>query len=136
MNATLKDFAALLLRLWLGLNLALAHGLPKLSDTQAFLSSETLQSFPLPVLSGWFAMLAEGLGGALLALGLFTRPAAAAVAATMLGAGLVAHAGDPWVAREFALTYAVVALYFLVLGGGVLSADERLRKKRRSRSPW
>ena len=136
MNATLADFALLLLRLWVGLHMALAHGLPKASDPQAFLDA-VAQRFPFPALSGWLAIAAELVGGACLALGLRTRLAAGAVVAVMLGAGLVQHAGDPWVGtREFPLTYAVVSLLFVVSGGGPLSLDARLERRRRSRSPW
>ena len=55
----------------------------------------------------------------------------------MLGAGFVAHAGDPWVGtKEFPLTYALIALFFVVQGGGPLSMDARLERRRRTRSPW
>jgi putative oxidoreductase len=136
MNATLADFATLVLRLWVGLHLCLAHGLPKAADPQAFLSSVE-PHFPLPTVAGWFAILAELVGGACLALGLRTRLAAAAILPVMLGAALVFHAGDPWVVRkELPLTYAVVALFFLVHAGGPLSLDARLQRRRRSRSPW
>jgi putative oxidoreductase len=136
MNATLADFATLLLRLWVGLHLALGHGLPKAADPQAFLSG-VVQRFPLPTVSGWFAILAELVGGVCLALGLRTRLAAAAIGLVMLGAAFVAHADDPWIGRkEFPLTYAVVALLFVAHGGGPLSFDARLDRRRRSRSPW
>jgi len=135
MNATLADFATLLLRVWVGLHLALAHGWPKAADPQAFLSG-VVQRLPLPTLSGWFAILAELVGGVCLALGLRTRLAAGAVLLVMLGAAFVAHADDPWVgSKEFPLTYAVIALFFLAQGGGPLSLDARLARRRR-RSPW
>jgi putative oxidoreductase len=70
MDATIADFALLLLRLWLGLNLALAHGVPKLADPQAFLASEGVLRFPLSTAAGWFAITAELAGGVCLALGL------------------------------------------------------------------
>jgi len=136
MNATTADFATLLLRLWVGLHLALAHGLPKAADPQAFLSG-LAQRFPLPTAMGWFAILAELGGGLCLALGLRTRVAAAVIVPVLLGAAFVVHADDPWAGhKEFPLTYAVVALFFVAQGGGPLSLDARLARKRRSRGPW
>ncbi len=138
MDATIADFALLLVRLWLGLNLALAHGVPKLADPQAFLASEGVLRFPLSTAAGWFAIAAELAGGVCLALGLRTRLAAAALMVTMLAGALVVHAGDPWTGdKELQLTLAVIALLFAVLGGGPLSLDARLaRRRRRGPSPW
>jgi putative oxidoreductase len=137
MDATIADFATLLVRLWIGLNLAIAHGVPKLSDPQPFLASECVQRFPLPTLAGWFAIAAQLAGGVCLALGFRTRIAAAAVLATMLAGALVVHGADGWSSKELQLVYAVVALWFVVLGGGPLSLDARLeRRRRRGPSPW
>ena len=138
MDATIADFALLLVRLWLGLNLALAHGVPKLADPQAFLASEGVLRFPLSTAAGWFAITAELAGGLCLALGLRTRLAAAALMVTMLAGALVVHAGDPWTGdKELQLTLAVIALLFAVVGGGPLSLDARLaRRRRRGPSPW
>ncbi|MCA9564899.1 MAG: DoxX family protein, partial [Myxococcales bacterium] len=80
-------------------------------------------AFPNPILFGWLAILGEFLGGLLMAAGLATRVAAIWIVGVMLGAGLVAHADDPWGRKEFALTYAVIALFFFFYGGGKLSAD-------------
>ena len=138
MDATIADFTLLLVRLWLGLNLALAHGVPKLADPQAFLATEGVQRFPVAAAAGWFAIAAELAGGVCLALGLRTRLAAGALMVTMLAGALVVHAGDAWVGdRELQLTFAVIALLFAVLGGGPLSLDARLaRRRRRGPSPW
>lgn len=138
MDATIADFATLLVRLWIGLNLALAHGIPKLSDPQAFLASEGVRQFPLPTVAGWFAITAELGGGLCLALGLRTRVAAAAVMVTMLSGALVVQRGAGWTpTKELQLTFAMLALLFLVLGAGPLSLDARLeRRRRRGPSPW
>ena len=124
-----EPLATLVLRLWVGLNLSLAHGLGKLQDPGGFLAAPAMELFPLPVVSGWFAILAEVVGGLLLAIGLFTRWAALAVVGTMLGAALIVHQSDPWNNKEFALGYAVMALYFLVHGGGRYALDSLLRRR-------
>ena len=124
------------LRLWVGLNLALVHGLTKLRDPDSFIAGELVAKFPAPEFSGWFAILAEFAGGILLTLGLLTRTAAGVLLATMLGAAVVALQGAPWTQRELALTYAVCLLVLLVHGPGALSVDEVIQKQRRRRSPW
>ena len=128
--------ALLALRLWVGLNFAFAHGLGKIRDPQAFLDSAGLQRFPMHEVLGWFAMLSEFAGGLLIAVGLFTRTAAGAIALTMLGAAFVVHAADPWGRKEFALTYAVACLVLIVMGAGHFSLDRWLAARRRRRSPW
>jgi len=86
---TATQVGVLVLRLWVGLNFALAHGLGKARDPEAFLASEAVRAFPLPEVLGWAAILSELGGGALLALGLLTRVSAAFLLATMLGAATV-----------------------------------------------
>jgi putative oxidoreductase len=76
-------------------------------------------------------VLSEVLGGLLLALGLFARPAAACVAVTMLVAAFVVHAGDPFGRRELALAYACVAIGVLLAGPGRYSLDAWWRSRRR-----
>src|SRR5690606_17835675 len=67
------NVALLLLRLWFGGALALAHGLPKLGKLERFVDSVAGHGVPLPTLSAGFAVTSELIGGLLLALGLFTR---------------------------------------------------------------
>jgi putative oxidoreductase len=116
----------LVLRLWVGLNMALSHGFGKISDPGAFLASGGMahfESLPLPQAWGWFAIFAEFLGGLLLAAGLFTRLAALSIFGTMLGAAFVVHFDDPWSRKEMALAYAIMALVFVFKGGGKASLD-------------
>lgn len=122
-------FAVLLLRLWVGLNFVFAHGLGKISDPGAFLDGRGVQKFPLPILFGSLAILSEFVGGILLTLGLWTRVAAAGILGTMVGAAFVVLGADPWGRKELALTYAAVAFFFLVSGGGSLSMDRLLKKR-------
>ena len=95
-----------------------------------FIKSVTKQGFPLPEVMAPIAMLSELLGGLLLAFGLFTRPAATFVIATMLGAAFQAHAHDPFSKKELALAYALVAAVLLVTGPGRYSLDARIEKRR------
>ena len=94
------DAGLLLLRLGFGLTLAFGHGLNKALALGKFIKSVTRHGFPIPEIMGPLAMLSELAGGILLALGLFTRPAAGFVIATMLGAAFVAHGGDPFSKKE------------------------------------
>jgi putative oxidoreductase len=74
----------------------------------------------------------EALGGLLLILGLFTRPAALAVVIFMLNAIWVTSAkGFFWSAGgfEYSLLILLVALYFLVRGGGACSLDRKLGRE-------
>lgn len=122
----LEPYALLAVRLWIGANFILVHGMHKLHDPGKFLAGSALQKFPLPMAMGWFALLAETLGALLLLLGLATRVAAAGLCATMLGAGLVVHADDPWSKAEFAVGYAVMALLLAVFGPGAVALDRVL----------
>jgi putative oxidoreductase len=124
------DAGLLLLRLGFGLTLALGHGLNKALALGKFIKSVTRHGFPFPEIMGPLAMLSELVGGILLALGLFTRPAGGFVIATMLGAAFVAHASDPFSKKESALAYACVALVLVVTGPGRYSFDARLGKRR------
>jgi len=76
--------------------------------------------------------LTEALGGLLLILGLFTRPAALAVVIFMLNAIYVTSAkGFFWTAGgfEYSLLILFVALYFLIRGGGACSLDRKLGRE-------
>lgn len=80
---------------------------------------------------GWFwaglVALTEFVGGLCLALGFLTRPAAAAIAGFMAVAVVQTHwpNGFFWTAGgfEYPLMWGVVALAFVVLGGGRFSVD-------------
>jgi len=128
--------AVVLLRVWTGLQLFFAHGLPRASDMEDFLESEELASFPNPELFGWAAVVSLLVGGACLALGLFTRTVATVLALTMLLAAFVSLGPQPWSGKELALTYAMILLFFVAWGAGDASVDMELERRRRKRSPW
>jgi uncharacterized membrane protein YphA (DoxX/SURF4 family) len=128
--------ALLVLRLWIGLNFALRHGLEKIQDPPLFLESIEMRRFPWPVALGWCAILAEVVGGALLTIGLEARAAAAALCATMIGAAYVALEGATWSQRELPLTYAAILLFFALYGAGPFSLDARIDRLKRRQNPW
>ncbi|HLV67454.1 MAG TPA: DoxX family protein [Polyangiaceae bacterium] len=120
------DFGLLVLRLGFGLALSFTHGLPKLFSLEKFCSRLAEGGYPFPLLLGPAAMASELVGGLLLALGFFTRPAATLVLVTMLTAAFKAHGGEPFARKELALAYAVVALVLLITGPGRHSLAARL----------
>lgn len=125
------DLALLVLRLFTGLVLALAHGAGKMPPSERFVSGVEALGFPAPLLFAWAAGLSEFAGGFLLAAGLFTRPAALMILITMLVAAFRRHAADPFADKEKAFLYAAIALVFLIAGGGRLALDA-WRSRRRS----
>ena len=76
----------------------------------------------------WAAVVVatEIIGGPMLALGLFTRPVCVPIL-ILLVLSVVAHWRDGWfwntLGIEYPLLWAACALYFLVHGGGAISAD-------------
>ena len=85
-----------LLRIFAGVALATLHGLGKLPPSEQFIGGVASLGFPAPVFFARAAALAEFLGGAFLALGLFTRISSFFVAFTMLTAAFGTHPNDPF----------------------------------------
>ncbi len=75
----------------------------------------------------------EFFGGLFLALGLLTRPAAAAIAILMAVAIFTVHLGNGffWTnsGYEYPLFWGLVALAFVLRGGGALSLDARIGRE-------
>jgi putative oxidoreductase len=124
------DVGLAILRVVTGL-LFMTHGAQKMlgvlgGHTQAFGSQV------------WFGGVIELIGGALIALGLLTRPAAFLASGTMAVAYVQFHwkldGGDrffPVINKgELAVVYAVVFLYFVFSGGGRYSLDRVLFSRR------
>ena len=123
-----QEGAELTLRIVAALFMLLSHGWGKL-----FSFSEKSEFFPDPLGIGSFASLSlatfsEFFCSILLIFGLFTRFAALNLLITMLVAGLIFHAADPFAKKELALLYALVFLYFTIVGGNRYSLDKWFRK--------
>lgn len=128
-RAALVDAGLLVLRVFAGLALALAHGLGKVPPSEGFVGMVDGLGFPAPTLFAWASGFAELVCGLLLAVGLLTRPAAFFIAVNMTVAVLFAHAGDAFGEREKALLFGVIALTFLLTGAGRYSVDALLRRR-------
>jgi len=142
-----RDIALLILRL-AGLYLALNHGLGKVmglaSGQSRFPDAVASMGFPVPLLFAWAAGLAEFAGGLAVALGLFTRWAAAFAAFNMSVAAFVRHKAighllawlgiapvsaevlEAWRDPELALVYLLAFVALALAGPGRLSIDAKL----------
>lgn len=127
------DAGAAALRIWLGA-MGIVHGNGKvLGDMEKFAGGVAKMGFPAPETFAWAAGLSEFAGGAMLILGLGTKPAALLMAATMLVAGFIRHADDPFKQKELALTYLVLSMVVALLGPGRYSLDALLTRRRTAR---
>jgi putative oxidoreductase len=130
-GSPLADLGLLLLRVFAGLSMAIAHGWAKVQDPSSIIGHSRGLGLPAPGLMGVAAMIAEFLGGMLLAIGLATRPAAFLIACTMGVAGFMFHARDPYAKQEHALLYLAVAVCFMFTGSGRYGADAMFQRRRR-----
>ena len=84
---------------------------------------------PFAPIQARMAMLTELVGGFLLAVGLFTRPACLALTGTMVVAGLIGHRGAGYLitndppGAEYTINLAVICMVFCLLGPGMHSLD-------------
>ncbi|MBL7997671.1 MAG: DoxX family protein [Candidatus Kapabacteria bacterium] len=115
------------IRVWVGA-MMFYHGFVKIEVFDKFVENVTLKQ-GMPEFLAYAAFGAELIGGALLVIGLFTRPAAFLIAVTMAVAAFKIHAVDPWQKKEFALAYLIPALGFLLAGGGLYSIDSKLAQR-------
>jgi putative oxidoreductase len=128
-RANTADVGLLLLRVFAGLALAIAHGWDKFPPSARFISRVSEIGLPAPEGFAWLAALAEFGGGLLLALGLFTRPVALYVVAHFIVVVTVAHAGDTFAQREKAMLFGMIALMYVLVGPGRYSVDALLRQR-------
>jgi putative oxidoreductase len=122
----MAPYGALLLRLVLGIvyimhaYLALvAYGPSGMIDYQA------KSGIPFPEIGTWYLIVAHGLGGIFLVLGIYTRWAALANVPAMLGALLFVHLKNGfWAFKngyEYVLVLLVASVAVAMIGGGALS---------------
>lgn len=117
------DVGLLVLRLFFGISMALAHGLPKL---QRF--SELQTSFPDPLgmgslLSLSLAIFAELACALAVALGFLFRLSLLPLIITMVVAAFIVHGHDPFNKQELALAYLSVYVALIFAGPGRFSVD-------------
>lgn len=88
-------------------------------------------NFPAPEALAWYIGLLELVGGAMIAIGLYTRAVAALVIGFLFVAAFVVHSGAWfWTSRgmEMPLFWLAVAVVIFIRGGGRCSVDSRLSK--------
>jgi putative oxidoreductase len=108
----------------------MAHGTQKLLGFPASDSTPTFASLP------WIAGVFELFGGALLALGLFTRPVAFLLSGVMAFAYFIAHAPQSLYpvqnGGDAAILYCFVFFYLVFAGPGPWSLDAMRSEKHRA----
>jgi putative oxidoreductase len=112
-----------------GLGLA-CHGWRKIfgGDMDETVSQVRTVGLPAPAVFAWATAVIELGGGALVAVGLFTRAGAGLAAVTMFGAAFLVHNSALSEGRELALAYLVVMLAIACMGAGKWSLDGVVRK--------
>lgn len=110
--------------------LFIAHGTTKLFGWPP---TEMFATPPEPMTLMWFAGILEAFGGALLLIGLFTRPVAFVLSGMMAVAYWMAHAPQSIFpiqnGGDAAILFCFVFLYIAAAGGGPLSVDRAISKK-------
>ena len=124
------DIAALLLRLIFG-SLFVHYGYQKLSNFD-----QILPMFPDLIhigakLSFILVIFAELVCGFLVLIGFATRLAVIPILITMIVAYFIAHAKDPFEAKQLALVYLLLSIVIFVLGAGRFSMDKLLFNRNR-----
>lgn len=110
--------------------LFMEHGTAKLLN---FPPTEMFAQAPVTGSLIWIAGVLELVGGALLALGLFTRPVAFVLSGQMAVAYWMAHGSQAFYplqnGGESAILFCFVFLYIAAAGGGPWSVDRAIAKK-------
>jgi putative oxidoreductase len=131
---TKLNVALLILRVGIGA-MFIGHGLPKLMAGPEMWAKiggamAILGVTGFPEFWGFMAAVAEGVGGALLILGLFTVPAGLMMAFTMVIAALVHITGGDGIftGASHAIELFFVFIFLSIAGAGSYSADHKLFK--------
>lgn len=111
--------------------LFMAHGTAKLLQ---FPATEMFATAPPVGDLMWIAGVLEAVGGALLVIGLFTRPVAFVLSGMMAVAYFMAHASQSFYpiqnGGDAAILFCFVFLYIAAAGGGPIGVDAMLAKKK------
>lgn len=126
------------LRLVFGI-IMFTHGLPKalgmshgsMADPMAGSINliQNVMGLPFAPQLAFLVMLLETLGAIMLAIGLWVRPVALAIAVQMVGISYVLGPTWPWIDRgiEFPVLMLFLALYIAVRGSGRFAVDRKLK---------
>jgi putative oxidoreductase len=142
-KTTTRDVILLSVRIWLGYRMFTASyssvvGILFHPGERAFFIKwfgEELH-FPWPLTMAFLAKGSEMTGGIFVLIGLFTRPAAALIAFTMLIATLTANLGQDWnIDGGFTVSYFLFALIIFTEGPGKFSLDKLFFRLKSSGSP-
>ena len=135
----MSQYGATVLRLFLGVTFVMHAYLAFVIYTPAGAAAfNTRMGIPLPEVAAWFTILAHGLGGLMMILGLWTRWAALANLPVMLGALVFVHLSQGYFLKgvlvgsapqaagyEYVLLIVGATLAQVLLGGGALAITRR-----------
>ncbi|HZV94341.1 MAG TPA: DoxX family protein [Candidatus Nitrosocosmicus sp.] len=135
----MSQYGATILRLFLGVTFVMHAYLALVIYTPAGAAAfNAKMGIPLPEVAAWFTILAHGLGGLMMILGLWTRWAALANLPVMLGALVFVHLSQGYFLKgvlvgsapqaagyEYVLLIVGATLAQVLLGGGALAITRR-----------
>jgi putative oxidoreductase len=124
----MASYGAMLLRLILGI-VYIMHAYLALVvfGPAGMIAYQVKSGIPFPEIAAWYLILAHGLGGIFLLLGIYTRWAALANVPVMLGAIVFVHLKNGFWAHqnpsgyEYVLVLLVATVAAAMIGGGALS---------------
>ena len=122
----MAPYGAMLLRLILGIVYVMhAYLALVVFGPSGMVAYQTKNGILFPEIATWYLILAHGLGGIFLVLGIYTRWAALANVPVMLGALVFVHLNSGFWAHQGGYEYVLVLLVATVavamIGGGALS---------------
>ncbi len=111
--------------------LMVGHGGDKLfNGLDSFVAEVVAKGWPLPELQAFIAVFIEFAGGVCLVVGLFTRPAALAIAIQFfIITAIWAYDGPFFQRQEKPMLYMLLSLYIFFMGPGLWSVDHFLFRK-------
>ena len=135
----MRQYGATVLRLFLGVTFLMHAYFAFVIYTPAGAAAfNAKMGIPLPEVAAWFTILAHGLGGLMMILGLWTRWAALANLPVMLGALVFVHLSQGYFLKgmlvgnapqaagyEYVLLIVGATLAQVLLGGGALAITRR-----------